>query len=877
FMTQIVLLRQASHPAFSVLLAALLLAVFAGGCSEKPQQASAPGAQDGGKAGAAAGKLTPGEILGQVGSFALTDQSGQPLTNEQLQGKVWFAAFMYSRSTLNSQLQSVWLVKLQQRLQQDPSWDDIHVVSVTVDPQHDTPDVLQEFAKGFEADPEHWHFLTGDAEEIQRLAKDQFQLPFSVKDQPSGQITLDDRVALVDRRGRIRGVYDVVADGGLEPVIRDLATVLPEFLPSSVEWGGDDVSLPVTHLAQPPEILTSRHWLAKRVAAQQASMAESGVSHDFQLTDQVAESGITWRNQILDEQRSRLQVNHFDHGNGICTADIDADGLPDLFFVNQAGPNALYRNLGNGRFEDVTAQSGLAIPNLVKVAAAFADVNNDGLPDAFLTTVRGGNLLFLNEGEGKFRDVTEEYGVGYSGHSSGAVFFDYNQDGFLDLFVANVGKYTTDELVTVRADRTTELPEEPVKYHAGIKDAFGGHLKPELTETSLLYRNEGGTRFTEVSAETGLVDAGWAGAALPMDVNEDGWIDLYVMNMQGHDTLYENQEGKSFAARTEAYFAKTPWGAMGGGVFDINNDGHFDLMLTDMHSDMSETVVPAYETSKARMQWPETFLRSEGKSLYGNAFYRSQGDGKFEEVSDAIGAENFWPWGMSVGDLNADGYEDVFVASSMCFPYRYATNTMLLNVHGTKLIPAECVLGIEPRQKPLIAPWFELDCDGEDRENPLCRDRSGRLVIWSAVGSRSSLLEDLDLDGDLDLVTNDFNSGPQMLFSNLAERNPDLHYVRIRLRGTTASRDGLGAQVMVKAGEQQWLQQHDGQSGYLSQSSHALYFGLGDLTTVDEITVFWPGGHVQTVSGPIPCNQQLEVVEPDDSSSAAAASSASSG
>ena len=801
-------------------------------------------------------------ILGNVGDFSLTDQLGETVTRASLEGNVCIATFIFTRCTSTCPLQSRWMAELQERLRKEPSWDGIRLLSFTVEPEFDKSSVLNEYAKGLKADNSHWRFLTGPRKDIWTLCKDSFHLPVTETPGDSSQpIVHDPRVALIDRSGRIRAYFNPVSEDSQRPILEALGNILAEFQPPASAWEFDDSGRNVTHLAQPPEILNSSSWLSERTASQFATLKQSSVYHDFRLSDRINNSGINFRNQILDEQRSRLQVNHFDHGNGICMSDVDGDGLQDLYFVNQAGPNSLYRNLGNAKFEDITTSAGVAVRDRVKVSASFADINNDGKPDLFVTTVRGGNLLFLNQGEGRFIDVTDQFKVGYVGHSSASVFFDYNRDGFLDLFVANVGKYTTDESIRVRDDRTTQLPSEGINYYAGIKDAFGGHLKPELNESSILYRNDGGKKFEDVSAETGLNDTGWSGAALPIDANEDGWMDLYVMNMQGVDSFYENQQGTSFVVKTDSFFPKTPWGTMGGQVFDYDNNGHFDLMLTDMHSDMSETVSPQNEKAKANMKWPESFLKSAGRSTYGNAFYRNEGDGKFSEVSDQIGAENFWPWGMSSGDINADGFEDALISSSMCFPYRYSTNSLLLNDQGQRFLDSECVVGLEPRKGSLIAPWFELDCAGIDQANPLCRNRTGTLVVWSAVGSRSSLLVDIDEDGDLDVITNDFNTRPQLLISDLSERNTAVRYLKVQLVGKTSNRDAIGSKVTLKAGDRLWYQQHDGQSGYLSQSSGPLYFGLGDVSSIDQISVQWPSGETQVLEGPIATNHLLKVEE----------------
>ncbi|NIP97381.1 MAG: VCBS repeat-containing protein, partial [Akkermansiaceae bacterium] len=215
----------------------------------------------------------------------------------------------------------------------------------------------------------------------------------------------------------------------------------------------------------------------------------------------------------------------------------------------------------------------------------------------------------------------------------------------------------------------------------------------------------------------------WTGNAAPLDYNEDGWTDLYVLSMQGHDQLYENVRGEKFEKKSREVFPRTSWGAMGIQVFDFDNDGHQDIFITDMHSDMSQEVGPNREKLKSDMKWPESMLQSGGMSIFGNTFFRGLGGGRFEEVSDRIGAENYWPWGLSAGDLNADGFIDVFIASSMNFPFRYGVNSLLLNDGGKRFEDSEFILGVEPRRDGRTAkPWFKLDPAGEDKDHAVVRE-----------------------------------------------------------------------------------------------------------------------------------------------------------
>ena len=544
-------------------------------------------------------------------------------------------------------------------------------------------------------------------------------------------------------------------------------------------------------------------------------------------------------------------------------ADVDGDGRTDLYFVNQAGPNGLWRNAGDGQFADITERGGVALADRIGVTASFADLDNDGAPDLYVTNVRVGNVLFRNQGDGRFADISQESGLDHQGHSSAALFFDYDRDGQLDLFLTNVGQYTErGDPVAVIGFAPEEQPEQ-YHYYVGFKDAFAGHLKPERTEPSLLFRNVGENRFVDVTEEVGIKADGWSGDAVPLDANEDGWPDLYVLNMQGHDQYYENDQGQHFIDKSLAVFPRTPWGAMSAQILDFDNDSHQDLYITDMHSDMSEDIGPEREKLKSRMQWTESFLRSGGRSIYGNAFYHRQADGTYAEISDSIGAENYWPWGLSTGDLNADGYEDVFITASMNYAFRYAVNSLLLNDHGKGFLDAEFALEVEPRREGRTAmPWFVLDCSGEYAAHPDCEGRSGPHVFWGALGSRASALADLDDDGDLDIVTNEFNAPPLLLISDLSDQKADLNSLKVRLIGTRSNRDGLGAVVSVHTRTQTYTRVHDGKSGYLSQSLLPLYFGLGPVSTVERIQVQWPSGTAQTVAGPIESNQLVEIREP---------------
>lgn len=605
-------------------------------------------------------------------------------------------------------------------------------------------------------------------------------------------------------------------------------------------------SVPLVRYPDPDIGVNSLH---AREQAQMEAAKQFDIFHDFRFEDKLEASGIKFVNHAVDDAGRTYKAVHYDHGNGIAVADVDGDGLYDIYFLSETGGNQLWKNLGGGKFRDITNEAGVGLPDRISVTASFADIDNDGDQDLFVSTVRGGNVLFENDGHGHFKNISSQAGVDLSAHSSGAVFFDFDGDGLLDLLVCNVGRYTSNE-------------KGAHGEYVGLPDAFSGHLFPERYEYPVLYKNMGHNQFKDVTAASGLRPESWTGDASFTDLNEDGRPDLYLLNMMGANHYFENVGGGKFVDKTSQYFPRTPWGAMGIKFFDFDNDGRVDLFITDMHSDMFKDLGPAEEKRKDTPNRPDSFLMGFPTDfVFGNAMYHNLGNGKFAEVSDTLGVENYWPWGPSIADVNADGWEDIFIASSMNFPYRYGINSLLLNDHGRKFRDAEFVLGIEPRHGGRThTPWFEADCSGTEKSLQVCKGQSGKIEVMAPLGSRSAAILDIDNDGDLDIVTNDFNSEPQVLISDLAARR-SIHWVKVVLEGTRSNRNGLGASVRVHAGKQVYTRYNDGKSGYLSQSVLPLYFGLGDATAIDSIEVLWPSGARQTLADHLLVNETIRIRE----------------
>ena len=557
--------------------------------------------------------------------------------------------------------------------------------------------------------------------------------------------------------------------------------------------------------------------------------------------ERAQQAGIAFRMNFLPrEQGERFRINLYDHGAGLAVGDYDNDGREDIYFLNQHGPNALYRNRGDGTFEDVTAKAGVGLGDRVSVGATFADYDNDGWADLFVTSTRGGNVLFHNRGDGTFEDVTAKAGVSHVGHSQTPVFFDYDNDGYLDLYLTNTAHWTTDSF---------DFAGGNYEGKASL-----GSLMTSPVEYNILYHNNGDGTFTDVTAKAGLRGRGWAGDVAVFDYNEDGFLDLFVPSMFGRGQLYRNNGNGTFTDVTAETLGPTPHGAIGSKVFDYDGDGRLDLFVVDMHSDMwmgldsrHTSLELATQTQHRRFLSPagptvnegapgfidhqRQEFAMEGKNydelLFGNALYRNLGQGKFTETALAAGLETFWPWGIATGDYDNDGNEDVFITSGMGYPFYYWPNQVMMNNGDGTFRDRAAALGVEP---PTGGIYQEKNIGGQR----------------AARSSRSAAVADFDGDGRLDIVTNNFNDRPYF-FGN---RFPRQNYVEFRLTGTRSNRDAIGAVIRLWVGNKVIVRQVSPASGYLSQSSRTVHFGLGDRSNIDSVRIRWPRGLVQTLTNP---------------------------
>ena len=570
--------------------------------------------------------------------------------------------------------------------------------------------------------------------------------------------------------------------------------------------------------------------------------------------DVARESGLDFHMGFLpDESGTTFKINLYDHGCGVSIADYDGDGHEDVFFLNQLGSNALFRNRGDGTFEDVTEKVGVGLDDRICVGGTFADVDNDGDQDLFVASTRGGNVFYENQGGGVLKDMTKAAGLEHIGHSQTAIFFDYDNDGLLDLYVVHTADWTLDEI---------NPTSKTFKGKGG--DGFDAVIQ-SAKEYNILYHNNGDGTFTDVTKKVGLQGRGWSSDVAIFDYDEDGDQDVLVACMFGRAQLYRNDKGK-FVDVTLDTLGRTSWGGMGVKVFDAHNDSRLDVLIVDMHSDMwmgldlshgslklaTDSAQKKFRSIfgpmkqkdnklvKTEERWADTLAFSRGEVLFGNSFFRATDKGTFEELSEEVGLETLWPWGISVGDFDNDGHQDLFLSSGMGFPFYYWPNHLMLNNGDGTFSDHATERGIEP---PVQGHYHDKKIQNRD----------------SVRSSRCAATADFDGDGRLEIITNNFNDIPYYFKNEFDTSN---NYVALRLQGTSSNRDAIGARILAHVGDQTMLRMVHSAGGYLSQSSRTVHFGLGQHEVIDRIEISWPSGIKQVIKNPT-LNQVHDVVEPD--------------
>jgi len=508
---------------------------------------------------------------------------------------------------------------------------------------------------------------------------------------------------------------------------------------------------------------------------------------EFRLTDVTAGAGIQFQHNSGAYGGKLLPETL---GSGCAFLDYDADGWQDILLINgmdwpghkrQRSTLKLYRNNRNGTFTDVTKAAGLDI-EMYGMGVAVGDYNNDGFPDIFITCV-GQSRLFRNTGKGAFVDATRSSGLfGRQGLSTSAVWFDYDRDGFLDLFVCNYVRWSPDRDVFCSLDGTHKSYCTPEAYRG---------------DTCWLFHNRGNGTFEDVTATSGVFDSSSKSLGVAMlDYDQDGWPDLLVANDTQPNKLYRNlRNGKFKDAAIEAGLAFSMEGkaraGMGIDVGDFDNSGKSGIAITNFDNEMI-------------------------------GLYRASAPGAFDDVSlpSGVGApsRNTLGFGCMFLDVDLDGALDLAVANGHI-------DETVRNIRGN----------VGYAQPPQL---FLNDGHGKFRDvaaevgGGFDKPRVGRGLAYG----------DFDRDGELDILLTT-NNGPAVLFRN--DQLAGNHSIRFEFHGTESNRDALGTTVRIFAGDLQQTRMVRGGSSYLSQSELPVTFGLGKRDKIDRVVISWPGGRTE--------------------------------
>ena len=524
---------------------------------------------------------------------------------------------------------------------------------------------------------------------------------------------------------------------------------------------------------------------------------------DIQFVDVTQEAGIHWKHV---DGRSGQKYFMETLGSGAAFFDYDADGDPDLYFVNGAPlpgyvsqeipTNCLYRNNGDGTFTDVTEKAGVGDTSYGH-GCAIGDYNNDGQLDLYVTNY-GTNRLYRNNGDGTFTEVAESAGVTEPRWSSSCAFADYDQDGNLDLYVVNYIVFDIDE-----------------NPWCGLKEkGIRAYCEPDnfIAQSDTLYRNNGDGTFTDVTKTAGIYNTTGKGLGVVWgDYNNDGTPDIYVANDSTENLFYHNNGDGTFeeigfmvgVALSEDGVAEN---GMGTAFGDYNNDGWLDLTVTNY----------AEQT---------------------NTLYHNDADGFFTDATATTKtAQITYPylgWATAFIDYDNDGYQDLFVANG-----HLHENLAELGQEGTYgqrnlLFRNNNANGTFTEVSETLGPGMQL-----------------------ADVSRGATFADYDLDGDIDIVVTNSNAAPRLLRNDGGNRK---NYLQIRLTATKGSTDAIGARVKITTGKRIQTREVRSGDGYLSQRDLTLHFGIGDSEEVDGIEVRWQDGTRHIVKA-VAANQVFRIV-----------------
>ena len=528
----------------------------------------------------------------------------------------------------------------------------------------------------------------------------------------------------------------------------------------------------------------------------------------FSFVDVAREAGLTAKTVYGGERTNKYLLETT--GCGVAMFDYDNDGWLDLFFVNgttlegfprsQEPTSHLYRNRGDGTFEDVTARAGLALAGWGQGACA-GDYDNDGYTDLYVT-FWGQNRLFRNRRDGTFEDVTARAGLTTKARwGAGCAFVDVDRDGLLDVFAAN---YIDFDL------KTAPVPESGLCRYKGVPVACG---PPGLTGgKNVLYRNTGRGTFTDVSDATGITGAaGTYGLGVStLDFDDDGWVDIYVANDSNPSTLYRNKRDGTFedvAIPAGCAYSQDgkPQAGMGLAMGDYDRNGTIDIFKTNFAGDTS------------------TLYSNLGKGLCEDRTFAS-----------GVGLATRWlGWGVGFLDLDHDGWLDLFLVNGHVYPEVEQIRTEA-GYHQRKVV-----------YRNLRDGRFEEIT--ERLGDPMTTPRAGRGAAFG----------DFDNDGDVDVAVNNVHDTPNLYRHDITGRTS---WTELALRGTVSNRSAIGSRIRIVAGGATLVREVRGGGSYYSQNDLRVHAGLGAATKIDRVEVRWPNGTEETFRD-VPIGRIVTLVE----------------